>query len=181
MTKSLSNIRIYGDDLSAVAVAPKGSTMPTDLGALDVAFDELGWLSTDGVAVGRKTEAKEFYGFQGGTLVRTKRTSKKDSFKFQCLEETAITLGLMYPGSTSATASGVTTITVPEGIAADERAWVVTFIDDDVTKRYAIPRGEVVESADIVHKNDEMTIYEFTVNIYGEFDIITDNPAAATA
>ena len=181
MTKNLANIRIYGDQDSAVFVAPKGTTMPTALAAPSATFEDLGWLSEDGTDITRETSSTDFTAWQGGTIVRSKVSGVKDTLKVVCLEETAIALGLYYPGSTSATATGVTTVTIPGGSASNEKALVVDFIDDDVTKRYAIPRAEVTSVGTVSHKNSDMTMYEFTFTIYGGFTIITNNPAVAVA
>lgn len=179
MAKDLANIRIYGDEASAISVAPEGTAVPTTLGALASAYKELGWISEDGTEITREASTNEFSAWQGGTIVRVKPTGVKNTLKFQCLEETALTLGLYYPGSTGATTSGVSTLSVSGGAATDVRAWVADFHDGDVHKRYAIERGEVTGQGSIVHKSTEMTVYEFTLTIYGDFLIITDNPAVS--
>lgn len=181
MAKNLANIRIYGDQDSAVYVAPKGTTGPTALTAPDVAYKDLGWLSEDGTDVTRESSSTDHTAWQGGTIVRSKVSGVKDTIKVVCLEETAVALDLYYPGMTAATATGVTTITVPGGSKSNEKALVVDFIDDTVTKRYVIPRAEVTSVGTISHKNTDMTMYEFTFTIYGGFSIITNNPALATA
>lgn len=182
MTKALSNIRIYGDETSAISVAPKGTTGPAGLEALVAPYVELGWMSEDGAEITREFSINEFNGWQGGTIVRTRRAGNKDTVKFQCLEETAATLGLYYPGSTGTTdLAGVSKIAVKAGAVSDERAWVIDFFDDDVHKRYDIPRGEVTGQGSLVHKSTEMTVYEFTLTIYGDFEIITNNPAVTYA
>lgn len=181
MAKNLANIRIYGDQDSAVYVAPKGTTGPVGLAAPAAAFADLGWLSEDGTDISRESSSTDFTAWQGGTIVRTKVSGVKDTLKVVCLEETAVALGLYYPGMTSATVTGTTTITVPGGSKSNEKALVVDFLDDTVTKRYSIPRAEVTSVGTISHKNTDMTMYEFTFTIYGGFSIITNNPALATA
>lgn len=181
MAKNLANIRIYGDQDSAVYVAPKGTTGPVGLAAPAAAFADLGWLSEDGTDISRESSSTDFTAWQGGTIVRTKVSGVKDTLKVVCLEETAVALGLYYPGMTSATVTGTTTITVPGGSKSNEKALVVDFLDDTVTKRYSIPRAEVTAVGTISHKNTDMTMYEFTFTIYGGFTIITNNPALATA
>lgn len=181
MTKNLANIRIYGDQDSAVYVAPKGTTGPVGLAAPAAAFQDLGWLSEDGTDITRESSSTDYTAWQGGTIVRSKVSGVKDTVKVVCLEETAVALGLYYPGMTSSTTTGTTTITVPGGSKSNEKALVVDFIDDTVTKRYSIPRAEVTSVGTISHKNTDMTMYEFTFTIYGGFSIITNNPALATA
>lgn len=183
MTKALANVRIYGDDAGAVAVAPKGTTPPVGLAALSTTptYIELGWMSEDGVPVSRANESTTFRAWQGGAVVRKRVTSNEDTFKFQALEETATAVGLYYAGATSVTAAGVTTITVPGGARGDERAWILDFHDGVHQKRYVIPTAEVTDRAEIAHKNDAMTLYDFTCTIYGDFFIISDNPALVAA
>lgn len=177
MAKNLANIRIYGDDTSAVYVAPKGTTMPVDLAAPAAAFVELGWLSEDGAEIGRDVSTTDFTAWQGGVIVRSKITGVKNTIKVTCLEETAVALDLYYPGRTTATVTGTTTITVPGGSKANEKALIIDYKDDTVTKRFTCARAEVTSVGTVGHKNSDMTMYEFTFTIYGEFKIITNNPA----
>src|SRR4051812_6884549 len=118
MAKDRTKIRIYGDDASGVFVAPKGTTGPTTLAAPPVGFVELGWLSEDGIDLARDGNKVEFNGFQGGAIVRTKKTSAKDTFKFICLQETATTLGLAYAGVVPTTASAVDTFLITNQTAS---------------------------------------------------------------
>jgi hypothetical protein len=180
MTKDLANIRIYGDSDGAVSVAPKGSTMPTNLDALIAPFEEAGWLSEDGIDIKTDQDSKAFSAYQGGKIVRRRITSSEDSFKFQALEENAVVLGLYLPGMEAVTNTGITTITPAEGISTDERCFVVDTHDGDVHKRYAVVRGEVFNRGTIPHKNTDMTVYEFEVVMY-EYVIITNNPALEVA
>jgi hypothetical protein len=178
MTKTLANIRIYGDDLSMVNVAPKGTTLPADLTTpLVAAFKDIGWLSEDGVDIERKLNTTKHKAFQGGSVVRQKRVSDGDTFTFTALEETATALGLYYTGSTVTSATGTSTIAVPASVNTDERAWVIDVVDGAVTTRYTVARGEVIDMDKVGHKNTEMTMYKFTVGIIGAFSIITNNPA----
>lgn len=180
MAKVYDNIRIYGDLDSGVWVAPKGTTLPTALDAPGVDFTEVGWLSEDGIGFDRSTDAVSHRAYQGATLVRRKKTSVEDTFTFQCLEETAVVLGLYYAGQEPTVATGVATINVSNQTASDERAFVVDVVDGDYTKRYVVPVGSV-EGGSVAHSNSEMTVYEFTVTIQGDYDIITDSPGVAGA
>lgn len=178
--KELANIRIYGDSDSAVHVGPKGTTMPTTLDAPGVGFDEIGWISTDGVSIGKEQDNASFNAWQGGKRVRTKTTSSEDSFTFQALEENGVVMGLWEPGATITTTAGVTKIVPPEGVGSDERAFVLDFFDGDVHKRYNVIRGEVTSRTELPHQNEEMTTYEFEVAVY-EYEILTNNPALAVS
>lgn len=172
MAKDRTNIRIYGDDEGAVWVGPKGTTGPTDFTAPGVGFVECGWLSEDGVDLDRDETVTDFFGWQGGAIVRSKKSSVKDSFHFICLEETATTLGLYYNGVTPTTVTGVDTFDVTNQSASDERAWVVDFFDGTIQKRLVVPSGEITGRATVPHKATELTMYDFTVTIYGDYSIL---------
>ena len=173
MAKDRDNVRIYGDDASGVWVAPKGTTGPTTLEAPAAGFVEVGWIDDDGgVDIDRTEDVAEFKAWQGGTTLRKKVTSVEDSFKFVALEETATTLGLYYKGVTATTATGVDTYSITNQAVSDERAWVVDMVDGAVTKRYVVPSGEVTGRATISHRNSELTMYEFTVTIYGDYEVL---------
>ena len=172
MAKDRDNVRIYGDDASGVWVADKGTTGPTTLAAPGAGFAEVGWLSEDGVDLDRSEDVAEFKGWQGGKTLRKKVTSQEDTFKFVALEETALTMGLYYKGVTATTATGVDTFHITNQAVSDERAWVVDFYDGAVQKRFVIPSGEVTGRATVSHKNSDLTMYEFTVTIYGDYSIL---------
>ncbi len=172
MAKDRDNVRIYGDDAGGVWVAPKGTTGPTTLAAPSGTFAEVGWLGEDGIDFDRNEDVAEFKAWQGGTLLRKKVTSQDDTFKFVALEETALTLGLYYKGVEPTTASSVDTFAISNQAVSDERAWVVDMVDDTITKRYVVPSGEITARATVPHKNSDLTMYEFTVTIYGAYSIL---------
>jgi hypothetical protein len=178
MAKDIANILGGGGDASAVWVAAKGSTLPTTLATPTSPFVEVGWLSEDGVSLGRSEDRQTFKAHQGGKIVKRKTSSVDDTFKFQCLETTALVLGLVYKGATPVVATGVATITVANQTVNDERAWVIDeMLDDGSTMRYVVPTGSAELTADVVWKTDEMTVYEFTVGVNGDYFVITDAPA----
>lgn len=172
MAKDRANVRIYGDDAGGVWTAPKGTTGPTTLAAPSGTFIEAGWLGEDGIDLDRDEQVTDFNAWQGGTLMRRKVTSVIDTFKFVALEETAHVLGLYYKGVEPTTASSVDTFAITNQAVSDERAWVVDMVDDDIVKRYVIPSGEVTGRATVPHKNSDLTLYELTVTIYGDYSIL---------
>ena len=177
MAKDLANILGGGGDDSAVYVAPKGTTGPTSLAAPGVTYDDAGWLSEDGISFSRSEDRQVFRGHQGGKIVKRRTSSVDDTFKFQCLETTAVTLGLLYKGQEPTVATGVATIHVTGQTVNDERAWVLDeFLDDGSTMRYVIPNGTAETTGDVVWKTDELTVYEFTVGVNGDYFVITDAP-----
>lgn len=182
MAKDIANILGGGGDDSDVFVAPKGTTLPTDLAAPGVGFEGVGWLSEDGISVGRSEDRKVFRGHQGGKIVKRKTSSTDDTFKFQCLEKTALVLGLMYKGQTPTVTAGVAKITVANQTAQDDRAWVIDeYLDDGSQERWVIPSGSAELTATIDFKTDDMTVYEFTVGVNGDYFHYTDAPGVVGA
>jgi hypothetical protein len=177
-TKDIANILGGGGDDSAVWNAAKGSTLPTTLADPASPFASAGWLSTDGISFARNEDKQVFRGHQGGQIIKRKTASVDDTFKFQCLETTALTLGLLYKGQTPTVATGVATIHVTNQTVNDESAWVLDeMLDDGSMMRYVVPNGSPQLTAEVAWKHDDLTVYEFTVGVNGDYFVITDAPA----
>jgi len=182
MAKNNANIRVYGGDTGGVWIADKGTTAPTDLSAPGVGYTEAGWLSDTGLKLEQKADKQKFYAWQGGTVVKVAISKAERTFTFECLEETAVVLGLAYPGLSFTTATGVATGSVPGGIHSVEKAFVLDAVDSDGnTKRYLVPVGNVDPNNSVEHKFDGLTVYSFQVDVIGGFDIVTDSPAVVGA
>lgn len=181
-----ANIQIYGDDLDIVAVAPVGTTLPVGLAPLAAPFKDLGWLSEDGIDWDDAYDATDFKGHQGGKTVLKLPTGVSRTFKVQCLEETATTLGLRYSGFAP---QQIETTQVYGGeIPApkmDPRVFVADMksITTGKTKRYVVPKGVVTEVGTLQHRRSGITIYEMTIEaLEGKAFLYSDapgwNPAA---
>lgn len=175
MAKNYNNVRIYGDEDSGVWVGDKGATLPADLDSDPVDHVELGWLSEDGISLERSEEATSFKAHQGGVIVRRKKTSVEDSVTFQCLEETAKAMGLRYSGQTPVMEGDYARLKVTNQTKDDPRSWVVDEYDGDVKTRYLIETG-YAGSGSLVYSNSAMTVYEFTVTIIGDYEVLTNSP-----
>lgn len=181
MAKNRDNVRVYGDLDSEVFLAPKGSTLPTVLTDPTTPFASLGWLSEDGVDFEVATDSTKFKAWQGGATLRVKVTSTEKTIKFQALEETPGVTELYFDHAAPTVATGVARIDLPEGIGTVERAAVFKFVDGAVTKFLCCELIQVTERGTISHKNDDMTMYEFTAEIVGESYILTNAPAFVEA
>lgn len=185
MVKNTDNVRVYGDITSAVYVGNKGTTPPTDpTAAPGVGFTELGWLSDDGLTEVRDVSSDQKRAWQGGALVRTVRSSDTRRFKFVAWETTKTTLGLMRPGSTPTTTTGITTTAVKAFTGSDQRAWIIDQRDGAINVRKVVANGEVVEVGDIKSSNGDVVAYEMTVECYPAADgtlyiEYSDDPAVA--
>lgn len=187
MAGDTDNVRIWvGAD---VYVAPVGTTAPTDTTtALAAAFTALGLLSDDGMTETREEEVTDHYAY-GGTLVRTTRSKHKRTITVTALEDNDIVFDLVNPGSTATTSAGptppagTTTRTVKVPSAPNPKAFVLELSDGTITKRRHIARGEVIDVGDVSISDNEMAMYELTINIYPASDgtlytDITDDPGA---
>lgn len=181
MALNVANARIFGSDLDKVQIGPLGATMPTGLAAPAATIVDVGWLHTDGIPFTPTDSVEKFRGHQGGGVVRTTITESDLTFGFQCLETTALTLGLQHNILTTATATGVTTMSASPGRKVLARAFVLDLFDKDNTAiqyRYTIPRGEIGEREEFTYVNSDITGFTFTVQVVGSFNIITNDPAA---
>jgi len=183
MALNASNARIFGSDLDKVQIGPLGATLPTTLAAPAATIVDVGWLHTDGIPFTPSDSVEKFRGHQGGGVVRTTITESDLSFGFQCLETTALTLGLQHNVLTSTTATGVTTLSTSPSRKVLARCFVLDLFDKDNTAiqyRYVIPRGEIGEREEFTFVNSDITGYTFSVQIIGNFNVITNDPAAVT-
>jgi hypothetical protein len=183
VAKDVANIRVFGDVRSAVYVAPVGTTAPTAPDtAPAVGWLELGWLGEDGVTETREVDTDTKRAWQGGTVVRTVRTSDTRRFSVVALETNVVTAGLIRPGSTPSTTAGVTTTPVKSYVGQDVRAWIIDTFTADIETRKVITRGEVVEIGDVVYQNAEITAYELTIECLPDtngvlYTELTNDPA----
>lgn len=135
-----ANVRIWTG--AEVYVGDFGSTAPTDLStALDADFELLGLISQDDGISGSFSDTETEHWAYGNVLVRTTNTKSKETFQVVALENSDVVYKLSNPGSTSATATGVTTRTykAPDYSTAI-KAVVLELTDGDVTSRMYMPK-----------------------------------------
>lgn len=181
MAKNQDNVRIFGDDAGGAWVADRGTTGPVDLAEPGVGFEEVGWLSEDGIDETLSQNSEVFRAWQGATIVRRKVTQSDQTFRFQALETNAVTNGLKYRGQEAVVATGIATTTITNQTTSDTRAWVFDMVDGDITKRYVVPAGDYARTGTVQHRNSGMTILEFEVTPIGDWFEITNDPAIAVA
>lgn len=184
MARNSDNANALVDGI--VSVAPVGSTLPTTpTGALDGAFEDVGWLSDAGIGETPSTDSTPKRGINGA-IVKTVKASDDRSFAFECYEKNAITMGLMRPGSTPATVGGVTTTNVKAFLGSDERAWVLEQQFGVYTRRVAIAKGQAYLTGEVRDKPGDLAVLQFRIDCFPASDgttyiDITDNPAEAVA
>lgn len=173
------NARIYGGDLDGVAVAPIGTDGPEDLGPLLEPFAYVGWLNDNGINLNPSDSVQRFRGHQGGRVVRTKMSESDTSFVFRALETNLVTHGLQFDVKERETVGGVTRMRLGSSRRVLARAFVVDLHDEGVHRRFWIPRGEIGERSALTYGGSDITTYELTVQIIGDWWEITNDPALA--
>lgn len=178
------NVRSAGGDLDSVWVGKLGAVMPDGM-TVPEEHANIGWLSDEGIELGHDDNTETFNGHQGGKVVRKKVTTSEDTFKFTALESTALTYGLIHDIRSRTTegsgANGTYTRMKVTGSKKqnDRRSWIVDLWDGDIWERYLIPSGEVGERPTVNATNSDLKTYEFTVTVYGSYEILTNDPAQA--
>lgn len=175
MTVNSANARIFGSDTDAIYLAPIGTTLPTTIdGALDDAFEDVGWLHSDGIKetpTGSKTDVR---GHQGQRVVRTRMDTPGTTIGFHALESKAQTKQLRYDESDVTTTAGVRKATRSPGQKVSARAAVVDIFDaDDVTvkERWVFPRIEITPDGERVFANSDIAGFPFMAEVTSDYTV----------
>jgi hypothetical protein len=198
MTVNASNARIYGSDSDSIYLAPIGTPLPTSLDeALDVAFEDVGWLHADGITEALTGSKTALRGHQGNRVVRTRMDTPGTTIAFHALESKAQTKSLRYVEKAVTVSGGVRKSTRSPGQKVSPRAAVVDIFDaDDITvkERWVIDRLEIVSDGDRVFANSDIsgfpslgeiisdyTVFEGTTDSVTGWDVaITGTPTGGT-
>jgi hypothetical protein len=177
------NIRSW--DLVVVYTAALGTTAPTDTTtALAAGFLSLGLLSEDGVTKSENVDRTDLKSM-GGQYVRSKVTSQVTNFTFQALENIDETWIRANPGSTSATATGITTRAYKTQTAL-QLAVVLHCTEGTIRTRYWIPKAFVYADGDTPLVPTAMAGKNFTIAPVPDsatirmYEITDDTGAAAS-
>lgn len=173
MTVNANLARIYGSDLDSISLAPIGTPLPTTItGALNAAFEDVGWLHSDGVTESPTGSKSVIRGHQGAKVVRTRLDEPGTTVGFTALETKAQTKGLRYDEKAVSVAAGVRTVTRGAGQKVQPRAAVIDFFDFDnttVKERWCITRLEIVPDGDKVYANSDISGFPFLGEIVGDY------------
>lgn len=174
------NARIWGSDDDYVAFAPPGSA--DDLTITEIKktapspFIEVGWLGPDGPGLTPSDEIKKLKGFQGGRVIRTKVTSSETQLKFIALESTINTVGMALDLRETATTGGVSK-SKAGARRVIKKSWIVGQFDGDIGWLWVIPEGEIGERAEVKLGREDITGWELTVEVIGDYYLYTNDPA----
>lgn len=149
----------------AVFIAPAGTTPPTDaVTPLAEAFENVGYISEDGVTNAIETDSEEIKAW-GGDIVLNPQTSRSETFAYTMIEQNETAFKHVF-GENNVNVDAVTNaITIKHnGNEREENVVVVeTLLSGGKVKRQVIPRGKVKEIGEIVYKDDEPIGYETTI------------------
>lgn len=173
MAVNAANARIFGSDSDAIYLAPIGTPLPNGINdALDPAFEDVGWLHSDGITetfTGSKTEIR---GHQGARVVRTRIETPGTTISFTALESKAQTNSLRYDEKTVTVSGGVRKAVRGAGQKVQARVAVVDVFDaDDITvkERHVIGRFEISADGDRVFVNNDIAGYPFIGEVIGDY------------
>jgi hypothetical protein len=167
MALNATLVRAYQNGEISVSNFGASPTLPTDattpLSAID--YSGTGILTDAGVTESTGQEYNKIYGWQNGVLIATLPGTFEKSFKFAATQQSLVNLGLQYPGSTiTQTAYGVSIAERAPSI--DKRVWVIHGISGTILQRIVCPSGQITERGDVVWSNEEITVYEWTVELF---------------
>ncbi len=152
----------------AVRVAPFGTaTLPTDaVGTLDAAFDDLGFISDDGVTVGFEDSVQNVFAWQNAQLIRSITSESVTSLQFMMLETKAGTLEFFFRGSTvtEVAADNFRLDILP--IQADPKVIVLDVVDGSRSIRFLFQNAEVVQRGEVNFFNQDLSMWPITMNFY---------------
>ncbi len=174
MTVNSANARIFGSDSDSIYLAPLGTPVPTTIdGPLNPAFEDVGWLHSDGITETFTGSKSEIRGHQGARVVRTRIETPGTTIGFHALESKPQTKSLRYDEKSVTVSGGVRKSTRGAGQKVSARVAVIDVFDaDDLTvkERHVIERFEIVPDGDRVFVNSDIAGFPFLGEIIGDYD-----------
>lgn len=181
-----SEVRVAG--AGHVYVAPAGTTLPTDLGALDPKWVDLGYVTEDGVGFSFGREVEDLNAWQGDKI-RTLSTKEPASCNFSLMQTNATIMTVAFGGGditeTGTDPNKVYTFTPPKSGTNTERSLVIEFEDGASIKyRYVLPRTQIEGNVDFTLVRSGALTYPLTMGILdngdkAKFTILSNDPNMA--
>jgi hypothetical protein len=148
----------------AVSYAPTGSTAPTDATtALDAAFKDVGYISSDGVTETRDRSTQTIVAWQNSEVVRAVVTESSITVQFTMIETNKNSVELFYGDTVSAVDGGVE---IRPGKTGGRRMIVVDYVDGSDLVRLFLPSAEVMEVGDLSLTSGDAVGYDVTITGY---------------
>ena len=153
----------------ALWVAPMGTTTPTGMEAWPSGYEDLGYISDDGVTESVDEDTETFTPWQSSTSIRTEVTRSTKTFQATLWESKFATISLFYRvGADEMTTDqdGVVSFVEQGKPSQDLRSFGLDVIDGTYHRRILLPMAEVTERGDVTYKSDTLIGYEVTVTAY---------------
>lgn len=149
----------------AVFRAPLGTTLPTDAHtSLDAAFQELGFISEEGVTSSNTRQSEEKKAW-GGTTVLTSQTEYSDTWKAVFIEVLRLEVLKMVYGDGNVSGTLETGITVKANAAQlPAAAYVFDMILNGAIKRVVLPIANISEIGDMQYVDNDLAGYDTTLS-----------------
>lgn len=152
----------------AVFRAPLGTTLPTNATAtLGSAFENMGYISEDGVTNNNARESENIKAW-GGDTVLSPQTNKTDTFGMTFLEVLNATVLKAVHGDDNVDgdiSSGITVKVNSKELEA--AAWVIDMeMTQGVLKRIVIPNGKITEISEVSYKDNAAVGYKTTITAF---------------
>ena len=177
-----TEVRVAG--AGHVYVAPAGTALPEDLGALPVDFVDLGYVTTDGCTFTLNRETTNVDAWQGSKL-RVLVTDDPVSVKFALMQSNADTFEVAFGGGEVTEPSpGVYKYSPPAKGENAERVLVIDGIDGDVTYRFVFARVQIEDSVEFALSRTAATTYPIPFGVLDNGDedkwfLLSDDEALA--
>ena len=148
----------------AVYVAPTDTTAPTtSSSALDAAFVDLGYVSSDGISENIDRTTNQIRAWQKGSLVREVTSEGTFSVSMTFIETNEAVLELYY-GTTNDAGEFVIDPTSTGG----RKSFVIDVLDGASIERIYIPAGEITALGERTLASGEAVGYEVTISAYAD-------------
>lgn len=158
MVSTASNVMV--GVTGAVHIAPQATALPTNTTtALNAAFEDVGYISEDGVTQSIGTSTTNIKAWQNGDVVRKIQTEHDLTFQFTMIETSDVTLAAYYGNY----AAGAIEVNSDE---LAHKSWVLEVADGSDDVRITIPDGQITERGDIVYQNGDAVGYQVTISCF---------------
>lgn len=175
MALDSSNVRVAVT--GAVRVGATTATPPTDAETTPDGFDDLGYVSEDGVTETRERSTDQLRAWQNADVLREVVTEASMTYTLALVETKPETVELYYGTDVDPLDGSVAIVPARTG---GRKSFIIDVIDGNDLIRVYIPSGEVTEVGDQVYASGEAIGYEVTITAYPDSRILADDGQPAS-
>jgi len=150
--------------------APTGTTAPTKFDALAPTWEDIGYISQDGMTASQDEERQTWVPWGQLSPIRTQITSSTKTYAITAWESNKTVTSLYYKvpaASLTPDTDGIVSFAENDRPSPDRRAFVFDVLDGASNQfRLYLPLAEVTERGDVVYKSDDLIGYPLTVTAY---------------